>query len=219
MNAGERVQETAQSMLTEGVIVAIRLTDGSALAEIGRALAAGGLNVLEMTLTTPRALEAIHELAGDSGILVGGGTVLSADDVHAVADAGGRFALSPVFDPGVLDASAERGLLAIPGASTPKEILTAHQHGARFVKVFPAKPLGGAEYLRLVRGPLPDVPLIPTSGPTADTLGQYLDAGAVAVGVGGMELFPPGFTLDDVEAAARRVRQAVDAWRAANRTN
>lgn len=216
MSDSNRIGQAADFVLEEGVIVAIRLSDGSGLAEVGRALSAGGINVLEMTLTTPRALDAIRDLADEPGVMVGGGTVLTPDDVNAVADAGGRFALSPVFDEAVLDESAKRGLLAIPGASTPTEIRAAHEYGARFVKVFPAKPLGGAEYLRLVRGPLPGVPLIPTSGPTADSLADYFAAGATAVGVGGLEIFPPGYTTASIEAAARRVRDAIGAWRAAN---
>jgi len=104
------------------------------------------------------------------------------------------------------------GLLAVPGTATPTEILAAHRGGARLVKVFPSGALGGPEFLRAVRGPLPHVPLVPTSGPNAGNLHEYLAAGAVAVGVG-REVFPPGFTLQSVEAASRRVREALDAAR------
>lgn len=164
--------------------------------------------MLEITLTTPGALDAIRALSKED-VVVGGGTVLSIEDVVRVAAAGGRFTLSPVYNPGVMDEAHLHGMLAIPGASTPTEILAAHQHGAHMVKVFPAGPLGGPAYLRAIRGPLPDVPLVPTSGATAETLHEYLDAGAVAVGVGN-EVFPPGFTLASVENAARRVRDAMD---------
>jgi 2-dehydro-3-deoxyphosphogluconate aldolase/(4S)-4-hydroxy-2-oxoglutarate aldolase len=112
-----------------------------------------------------------------------------------------------------VDEAHAHGLLAVPGAATAAEILAAWRHGARLVKVFPSGPLGGPAYLRAVRGPLPEVPLVPTSGPTAETLADYLAAGAVAVGVGG-EVFPPGWTLASVEAAARRVHQALAAARA-----
>ena len=213
MKPNTTIQQTHDRLLHEGIVVAIRLTTGEPLVDVCRALADGGLRVLEITLTTPGALEAIEALATDPGLLVGGGTVLSTDDARRVADAGGRFALSPVFDAVVIDEAHRLNMLAIPGASTPAEMLAAHRHGARVVKVFPSGPLGGPEYLRLVRGPLPDIPIMPTSGPTADTLAEYMTAGAVAVGVGGKEFFAPGFTLDAVTTAARRARHAMDAWR------
>jgi len=178
--------------------------------EVCHALARGGLTVLEITLTTPGALDVIHALSTDESVLVGGGTVLSKRDVKSVADAGGRFALSPVFDPEVIEEAHRRDLLAVPGTSTPNEILRAHLHGADLVKVFPAGSLGGPDYIRRVRGPLPDIPLVPTNGPTAGDLAEYFMAGAVAIGVGGNELFPPGFTLEGVEQAATRVRESLD---------
>jgi len=169
----------------------------------------GGLSVLEITLTTPGALEAMAVLARDAGVIAGGGTVLTREDARAVAEAGGRFALSPTFDPEVIDEAHRLGLLAVPGAATATEILAAYRAGARLVKVFPAAALGGPAYLRAIRGPLPDIPLVPTNGITSETIRDYVAAGAVAVGVGG-EVFPDGFTLEHVENASRRIRRAMD---------
>jgi len=121
--------------------------------------------------------------------------------------------LSPVFDPEVVDEAHRLGLLAVPGTSTPTEILAAHRHGARLVKVFPAANLGGAAYLRTIRGPLPGIPLVPTNGITADTIVEYVEAGAVAVGVGG-EVFSKDFKMEHIEEAARRIRHAMDTARA-----
>jgi len=121
--------------------------------------------------------------------------------------------MSPAFDPGVVDEAHRLGLLMVPGTSTPTEILAAHRHGARLVKVFPAAALGGPAYIRAVRGPLPDIPLVPTNGITADTLADYLHAGAVAVGVGG-DVFPEHFSLEHVEKASRRIRDAMNRARA-----
>ena len=118
--------------------------------------------------------------------------------------------MSPVFDGSVVDAAHRLGLLAVPGAATPGEILTAYQGGAKLVKVFPSAALGGPAFLKAVRGPLGHIPLVPTSGPTAESLAEYFAVGAAAVGIGG-EVFPPGFTLDHVQDAAQRVRQAVEA--------
>lgn len=205
---------TLEAIRNDGVVLCFRFGPGQSIVNPARAALRGGLQILEITLTTPGALEAIRALADESGALVGGGTVLTAADVAAVAEAGGRFALSPVFDPGALAEAGRRGILYIPGAATPTEILTAHRAGAPVVKVFPSGPLGGPQFLRFVRGPLAEIPLLPTSGPTSENLGDYFDAGAFAVGIG-PEVFPPGFTLEGVEHAARKVRQAVDAWRGA----
>lgn len=199
-------------MVADGVFLCVRLGRGAPLVEACRAAVRGGLKVLEITLTTPGALEAIKQLAGEAGVVVGGGTVLTRDDARAVAKAGGRFALSPVFDPAVVDEAHRLGLLAVPGTATATEVLAAHRHGARLVKLFPAAALGGPAYLRALRGPLPGVPLVPTNGITAENLADYVAAGAVAVGVGG-DVFPPNFTLEHVEAAARRIRLAMDAAR------
>jgi len=205
-----RILETLEEVRSDGVILCIRLGADAPVSVVDACLAAarGGLRVLEITLTTPGALDAIRELSKED-VIVGAGTVLSIEDVMRVAAAGGRFVLSPVYDPGVMDEAHLHSMLALPGASTPTEILAAHRHGAHMVKVFPAGPLGGPAYLRAIRGPLPDISLVPTSGATAETLHEYLDAGAAAIGVGN-EVFPPGFTLESVEKAARRVREAMD---------
>jgi 2-dehydro-3-deoxyphosphogluconate aldolase/(4S)-4-hydroxy-2-oxoglutarate aldolase len=208
----EAIERTAREVLADGVFLCVRLGPAAPLVEACMAAVRGGLSLLEITLTTPGALRAIEALSRENGAIPGGGTVLTPDEVRAVAEAGGRFVLSPVFDRAVVDEAHRLGLLAVPGASTPTEILAAHRHGARMVKVFPAAALGGAAYLRAIRGPLPDIPLVPTNGITAATIADYVAAGAVVVGVGG-EVFPPNFTLDHVEAASRRVRHAMDAAR------
>lgn len=202
-------EKTLTDVLADGVFLCVRLGAGDDVLDACRAAIRGGLCTLEITLTTPGALECIETLSREDDAIVGAGTVLSTEDVKAVADAGGRFALSPVFDPEVVSAAHRLGLLAVPGTSTPTEILAAHRHGARLVKVFPAGALGGADYIRAVRGPLPNIPLVPTNGVTSDTLADYLDAGAVAVGIGA-EVFPKGFTSSSVEQAARRVRSAME---------
>jgi 2-dehydro-3-deoxyphosphogluconate aldolase/(4S)-4-hydroxy-2-oxoglutarate aldolase len=214
LNQKDNIQRTIDEVLDDGVILCVRLGDGTPVIDACRAAARGGLTVFELTLTTPGVVEAMRTLALEDSLVVGAGTVLTVDDVRRVKDAGGRFVMSPVFDPEIVDEAHANDLLAIPGTSTPKEILTAHRHGSRLVKVFPAGALGGPGYLRAVRGPLPHVPMVPTNGPTAETIAEYVAAGAVAVGIGG-EVFPPGFTVDTVEKAARRVRKAMNAARAA----
>jgi 2-dehydro-3-deoxyphosphogluconate aldolase/(4S)-4-hydroxy-2-oxoglutarate aldolase len=206
------IEHTVREVLADGVFLCVRLGAGAPLVDACRAAVQGGLTVLEITLTTPGALEAIEAMARVDGVVAGGGTVLKPADARRVGDAGGRFVLSPVFDRDVVEEAHRLGLLAVPGTATASEILTAHRAGARMVKVFPAAALGGAAYIRALRGPLPDVPLVPTNGITAETISDYVAAGAVAVGVGG-DVFPPGFRLDHVTAAASRIRAAMDAAR------
>ena len=210
---GGAIDRTLAEFLDDGVALCIRMGPGAPLVDLCRAAVRGGLTVLEMTLTTPGALEAMAILARYPGTLVGGGTVLTPEDARAVHRAGGRFTLSPVFAPEAIDEATRLGLLAIPGAATPTEILKASRHGVRVVKVFPSGALGGPQFLRAVRGPFPDIAFLPTNGPTIETLADYLDAGAAAVGIAA-DVFPAGCTPASVEPAARRVRQAVAAWRA-----
>ena len=137
------IDRTVRDVLADGVFLCVRLGAGLPLIEACAAAVRGGLTVLEITLTTPGALKAIEHFARVEGVVAGGGTVLTRDDARAVANAGGRFALSPVFDPDVVHEAHRLGLLAVPGTATPTEVLAAHQHGVRLVKVFPAAALGG----------------------------------------------------------------------------
>lgn len=175
---------TAAAIRAAQLVLCVRCADAETARAGAFAALAGGLTAIEVTLTTPGALDLIAELAADPRALPGAGTVLTPADADAVADAGGRFAFSPITDPAVIDACHARGLLAVPGAATPGEIVAAHRAGARVVKVFPIGPLGGPAYLRAVRGPLPDIPLLPTNGVTLETLPAYLAAGVHAVGAG-----------------------------------
>lgn len=202
------IKRTLDELLAQKVVLCLRFGADAPLLDLCRAAARGGLKVIELTMTTPGALEAIKTLSAEEGLLVGAGTVLTPEEARAVAEAGGRFALSPVFGPEMMDEAGRLGLLSIPGASTPNEIEAAWRHGAPVVKVFPSGALGGPDYLRAIRGPLPHIPLMPTSGPTAKTLADYFDAGAVAVGVA-KDIFTPGCTPASVEAAAAKMVDAL----------
>ncbi len=207
------IERTRDEVLEDGVILCARMDERDPIVEACRAAVRGGLRVLEITLTTPGALRAIETLAADGNAIVGAGTVLTVEQARKVKAAGGRFVLSPVFDPAVVTEAHRLEMLAVPGTASPTEILAAHRCGARLIKVFPIGALGGPAFLRAVRGPFPDIPLAATNGPTADTLGEYFAAGALTVGLGG-EVFPDGYTLASIETAARSVRQAVQAYRA-----
>ena len=168
-----------------GVVAVIRMKEPERLRAVIDALAAGGLRALEVTMTVPGAIHLIAEIAPTlpSGFLFGAGTVLDADTASRAIDAGARFIVSPVFRREVIDACHRQDVPAMPGCFTPTEILEAWDAGADIVKVFPATPLGPG-YVKDLRAPLPQVKLMPTGGVTIENAGDWIKAGAVAVGVG-----------------------------------
>ena len=149
------------------------------------ALAEGGVRALEVTMTVPRATDLIRELAPalPDEFLLGAGTVIDPETARAVIDAGAQFVVSPVFRPDVIHACHEREIPMCPGCFSPTEILAAHECGADIVKVFPATALG-PQFIKDVRAPLPQVKLMPTGGVTIENAGDWIRAGAVAVGIG-----------------------------------
>lgn len=168
-----------------GVVAVIRMKDAAKLRAVVDAIAEGGVRAIEVTMTVPGAIALIRTLAQSlpASILLGAGTVTDAATARAVIDAGARYVVSPVFRRGVIEACHARGLAAMPGCFTPTEILDAWDAGADIVKVFPATTLGPS-YLKDVRAPLPQVKLMPTGGVTVENAGEWIRAGAVAVGVG-----------------------------------
>jgi len=168
-----------------GIVAVIRIKDPGKLQAVVDAISEGGIRALEVTMTVPGAIELIAGLAAKMphGFLLGAGTVLDAETAIKVIDAGARFIVSPVFRRDVIDACHSRDVAVTPGCFTPTEILDAWDAGADIVKVFPATALGPG-YIKDVRAPLPHVKLMPTGGVTLDNAGDWITAGAVAVGVG-----------------------------------
>jgi 2-dehydro-3-deoxyphosphogluconate aldolase/(4S)-4-hydroxy-2-oxoglutarate aldolase len=200
-----------------GVVAVIRLKDPAKLRAVVDAMAAGGVRVLEVTMTVPGAVDLIRALAPTlpAGFLLGAGTVTDAATATAVIDAGASFVVSPVFRPDVIAACHAQGVPAMPGCFSPTEILAAHDAGADIVKVFPATALG-PQFIRDVRAPLPQVKLMPTGGVTLDNAGDWIRAGAVAVGIGSALLDAKaidGNNWDAITANARRVIASVAAAR------
>ena len=170
-----------------GIIPVIRADSADAAKSVVEALAEAGLVVAEITMTVPRAIDAIASVTKHFGdkVLVGAGTVTDADTARRAVDAGAEFIVTPCLVPEVIDAARRVEVAILPGALTPTEVLHAFRLGGDMVKVFPAQNLGGASYLRALRGPFPDIPFVPTGGVTLENLHEMFDAGAVAVGVGG----------------------------------
>ena len=152
-----------------------------------RAVMAGGISVFEITMTVPDAPDVIRALVRELGdrALVGAGTVLNAAAAHQCIDAGAAFVVSPGLDPDTVIEAHGRGVPAMPGALTPTEVIAAWNLGADVVKIFPISAVGGAKYLRALKGPLPEVKMLPTGGITAANAAEFLAAGAVALGIGG----------------------------------
>jgi 2-dehydro-3-deoxyphosphogluconate aldolase / (4S)-4-hydroxy-2-oxoglutarate aldolase len=171
--------------IAENKIVAIiRGAEPSDVKKIVTALLDGGIRVLEITLNSPGALTVIEELSeqADQRLLIGAGTVLDAAAAADAIAAGAKFIISPFFDPAIVAATKRFGAVSIPGAFTATEIFAAFKNGGDIIKVFPASV--GSQYIRDIRGPFPHIPLMPTGGINLQNIQQYLQAGAVAVGIG-----------------------------------
>jgi 2-dehydro-3-deoxyphosphogluconate aldolase / (4S)-4-hydroxy-2-oxoglutarate aldolase len=177
--------EVLQGIESSGVVAIIRLRDPELVQGVVDALLAGGVRALEITMTVPRAVELIAQIAPKlpSEFMLGAGTVTDAQTARQVIDAGACFIVSPVFKREVIDVCREREIVSAPGCLTPTEILAAWEAGADVVKVFPATALGPG-YLKDVLAPLPQVKLMPTGGVTKENAGDWIKAGAVALGVG-----------------------------------
>ena len=169
-----------------GVVPVIRASSADEAARVIDAIAEGGIDVFEITMTVPGAVGLIQDIGtkyGDSA-LVGAGTVMDPETAERCIDAGAQFVISPSLNLDTIAACRAQGIAVMPGALTPTEIVTAWNAGADFVKVFPAEALGGATYLKNLKGPLPHVKIIPTGGVSLANAADFIRAGARAVGVG-----------------------------------
>jgi 2-dehydro-3-deoxyphosphogluconate aldolase / (4S)-4-hydroxy-2-oxoglutarate aldolase len=181
-------RSSAVAVLREvGIVPVIRADSAGAALAVVETLADAGLAVAEITMTVPGAIGVIASVAKRFGdrVLIGAGTVTDAEAADRAADAGAAFIVTPCLVPEVIDAARRADVAVIPGALTPTEILDAFRRGGDMVKVFPVQNVGGAAYLRALRGPFPNIPFVPTGGVTLDNVREMFDAGAAAIGVGG----------------------------------
>ena len=203
-------------LLAGGVVAIGRGVATGSAPDVARALADGGVRAFELTLNDPeadalRAIEAVARVAAGLGLDIGAGTVLSIEAAQHAIDAGATFLVSPHLDPALVTWAAARGIPAFPGCSTPTEVLTAWRAGAAAVKLFPASVVGPA-FIRELRGPFPDIPVVPTGGVSVDSVAAFIAAGAVAVGMGGWLLGDGG--TEGIRERAAQVVAAVAAARA-----
>jgi 2-dehydro-3-deoxyphosphogluconate aldolase/(4S)-4-hydroxy-2-oxoglutarate aldolase len=202
---------TVNQLKESGILGIIRVDQAEDLVRIAQALQEGGLDCVEITMTTPGALRAIEEATGRlDGVLMGAGTVLDAATARHAILAGAEFLVTPTVELDVIEMAHRYGVVVIAGAMTPTEILTAWEAGADMVKVFPANVLGPG-YLKAVHGPLPQIPLVPTGGVTAETAGEFIRAGAAIVCAGGWLVDKKAIAEGRYEVLTARARDLIDA--------
>jgi 2-dehydro-3-deoxyphosphogluconate aldolase / (4S)-4-hydroxy-2-oxoglutarate aldolase len=200
--------EVLGAILETRVVAVIRMKDAARLTDVAVALGRGGVRALEVTMTVPGAVGIIREMARAKapGTLVGAGTVLDAGTAKEVIAAGADFVVSPITDRGTVRACREAGVLVAPGAFTPTEIVAAWRAGADIVKVFPATSLG-PQFCRDLRGPLPEIRLMPTGGVTLENARDFIAAGAAAVGLGTALVDAKAVEAGDWAALEERARR------------
>ncbi len=203
-----------------GILPVVRAQSPDEALQAVEAIRAGGIPILEITMTVPGAVRIIRDLArriGDQA-LIGAGTVIDAESARECVDAGAKFVVSPALDVPTIEACRMMDVPVFPGAMTPTEILTAWKAGATAVKVFPANAVGGPAFLKSVKAPLPQIELIPTGGVSLKTIADFIAAGALAVGVGADLVDVAAVRRGDtasITAKAREYVQAVASARAA----
>ena len=180
-------REIFDKIMSEGLIPVIRVASASEAIDVANAVKEGGVSLIEITMSVQGAIGVIGELSREYGddIIMGAGTVLDAETGRAALLAGAQFIVSPTLDLNLIQLAHRYSALVIPGAMTPTEILTAWNAGADMVKVFPAGQLGGPAYIKALKGPLPQILLVPTGGVNLGNAGPFIQAGAAALGVGG----------------------------------
>jgi 2-dehydro-3-deoxyphosphogluconate aldolase / (4S)-4-hydroxy-2-oxoglutarate aldolase len=200
-----------QRLEQAGLIPVLRarsFAEGHAMVE---AMVAGGVTVIEVTMTVPNAVELLRELKKNhSALLLGSGTVTDAAQAQATIDAGAEFIVSPSLHMDVIAKTKELGKVSIPGALTPTEVITAWRAGADYVKIFPCSAMGGASYLKALLAPFPDLKLIPTGGVTLQTAAEFLKAGACALGVGSDLVNPAAIAEGHPESITKTAHAYLD---------
>ncbi|HEY3620125.1 MAG TPA: bifunctional 4-hydroxy-2-oxoglutarate aldolase/2-dehydro-3-deoxy-phosphogluconate aldolase [Candidatus Sulfotelmatobacter sp.] len=213
------VDEVIRRIEEIGIVPVIRAATVEEATRAVEAICAGGIPVVEITMTVPNAISAIREVAQQYGnnVLIGAGTVITAAQAESCLRAGAEFLVSPGLSPAVLAVARAAGKLAIPGALTPTELMNAQEHGARLVKIFPCGNVGGAKYLRSLKAPFPSAALIPTGGVNTANAAEFIAAGAFALGVGADLVDAAALragNLEKITSAARELVQAVTSARA-----
>jgi len=213
-----RAKSAVLDQLTaEGLVPVIRADSVDTALRVVEALVEGGIRTLEITMTVPDAMTAIRSVAERFGhsVLLGAGTVTSRELADGALDAGAEFLVTPCLVPDVIAVAKARGVAILPGAITPTEVFTAWSLGGDIIKIFPASHMGGASYLKALKGPFPQIPLCPTGGVNLKTIAEFVKAGAVAVGVGGELVSKAAIDAGDYAQITALAKEFVAAFQAA----
>jgi 2-dehydro-3-deoxyphosphogluconate aldolase/(4S)-4-hydroxy-2-oxoglutarate aldolase len=203
-------QPVIDRIVQQRVFAVIRLKDTSRIEDVAGAILENGMNVIEITLNSDNALEAIHRVSQNfSSCLLGAGTVLGYEHAVQAIERGARFLVSPVIDLDMLAIGNEIGVTTMAGALTPTEAWQAYGAGSDFVKLFPLAGLG-PQYIRAMRGPLDMIRYVPTNGVTVENVQEWLDAGASAVGIGSALVSDADVASGDISAIGDRVKRIMD---------
>lgn len=194
-----------ERIFSDKAIAVIRLNDAAKAIQVVEAIASGGVTIVEITLTTPDAPNIISELSSRANLLVGAGTVMSEQDARESIERGARFIVTPILNLPLIDVAHQRDVPAMIGAMTPTEIYAAYKAGADVVKVFPAEVVGTA-FFKAVKAPLPHIKMMPTGGVTLANAGEWLSAGACAVGIGGALLDSKAIAANDFSRLAENAK-------------
>jgi 2-dehydro-3-deoxyphosphogluconate aldolase/(4S)-4-hydroxy-2-oxoglutarate aldolase len=209
-----------QRALATGIIPVIRAASAEDALFAAEAVLAGGINVAEITMTVPGATTVVARLAKEMPeILVGAGTVLNADAAQRCLDAGAQFLVSPGLNLKTVEYAQKKNVLMIAGALTPTEVMAAWENGADLVKIFPCSQVGGASYIRALKGPFPEIPLVPTGGVNLDTCADFIAAGASALAVGGELIVKEAIRHRNSAVISELARQMLEAVQAARVKN
>lgn len=194
-----------------GVVAVIRAQSGELLADVADALLAGGVDVLEITFTVPSAHRVVEQVADRLGdkVLLGAGTILDPETARIALLAGAQFIVAPTVNFEVIELCCRYGKVVMPGALTPTEVLSAWEAGGDVIKIFPSE-LTGPGYLKALRGPLPQVRMMPTGGVNLQTASEFLRAGAFALGIGGSLIEPKAVAAGDMARIAALAREYVE---------
>jgi len=180
-------QRVRDRIVEIGIVPVVRAASASEACIAADAVRQGGIPIVEITMTVPGAVEVIRELVRNCGseVLVGAGTVLNAETARKCLDAGAEFLVSPGLNLKTVEFAAKEGKLMMAGALTPTEIMAAWEAGADIVKIFPCGQVGGAKYIKALKGPFPQIPFVPTGGVNLNTAAEFIEAGSIALGIGG----------------------------------
>jgi 2-dehydro-3-deoxyphosphogluconate aldolase / (4S)-4-hydroxy-2-oxoglutarate aldolase len=206
-------QKVRDKIVEIGVVPVVRASSPREARMAADAVCEGGIPIVEITMTVPGAVDVIRELtkSGSSDVLIGAGTVLNAESARRCLDAGAQFLVSPGLNLPMVEFAKKEGKVVMAGALTPTEIMAAWEAGADFVKIFPCGQVGGAKYIKALKGPFPQIPFVPTGGVNLNTAGEFIEAGAVALGVGGELVQAEALRANKLEIIVENARKFVTA--------